>query len=153
MAISAILAPVPCVHISTGLNTCQVYGRVAFGSNAEKFFIDPTGKCTISQGSKFFITATRPEYGCAHLHKPGKAAFEAEFIRWIVADSDGKHPNENLRPVSTVDDTEFRGFWEVTALKELPKPIPFSSFSILGANKKKGFTSVMGPTKVVLDYE
>jgi hypothetical protein len=127
MLITAILAPVPCVHISTGLDTCQRYGRVAFGSDAERVFVGAGGKSKISQGTKFFIIATRPQYGCAHLHSPGNATFEAEFVQW-VAGIQGKHPNENLRPVSTGDDTDFRGFWEVTALKALAKHIPFSSF-------------------------
>jgi hypothetical protein len=143
MLITAILAPVPCVHISTGLDTCQRYGRVAFGSDAERVFVGAGGKSKISQGTKFFIIATRPQYGCAHLHSPGNATFEAEFVQW-VAGIQGKHPNENLRPVSTGDDCP---------LKALAKHIPFSSFSIPHGRNKKKFASVMGPVKVVLDNE
>lgn len=150
MTISAILAPVPCIHVSNGLDTCLAHGRVAFGSNATRFFLDSSGKCTIESGSKFFITATRPEHGCGYLNSPGKAAFEADFVQWTPANNRGKHPNQNLRPSSTRDDTAFLGFWEVSGLQALLKPIQFSSFLIEGTGASMKSMNVLGPVKVTV---
>ena len=146
----AILAPVPCVHLARGLDTCVAQGRVAFGSNAVEVFLDKHGTCAIPEGSRVFIATTRPQYGNGHLHSPGKAAFEATFVQWTPADNRGKHLDQILRPSSTLNDTDFIGFWEVSGLQALLKPIPFSSFADASTGAPLKMINLLGPRKVEL---
>jgi hypothetical protein len=128
------------------LETCAVFGNVAFGSDAVSFFTNSEGNQVFAMGTVVLITASRPERGHGELYKNGFANFRAEFAKWIPADAQGKHPDPRIRPMSTVGDGPFFGFWEVTGLQPLLNPISFTELS--SAGKKHLIAPPLGPLKV-----
>src|SRR6266436_1099275 len=144
----AILAPVPCLHIFDALKTCAKHGTVAFGSQADFFFQDEHKKCRFPTGTKVLITATRPELAHSNFYKFGTANFRAAFVQWTKANDAGENPSPQLRPLSTIRDTPFFGFWEVSGLEEVIHPIPFQK--LFAANSGQSVQTVpRGPIEVI----
>jgi hypothetical protein len=145
--VQAILAPVPCIHIFHGLETCATYGKVAFGSNAASFFEDEKGKSAFDAGTPVLIAASRPKFGHDELYKNGYATFRAVFAQWVAV-SHGKHSDPRVRPPSTAGDSPFRGFWEVTCLHLLSDPIPRKNLFADGTYHPIKKLPPRGPLKV-----
>ena len=121
------------MHLPDALEVCAREGRVAFGTNKEDWF-DLDGKP--EEGWPVLIYASRPELGDPHKYfKPACASFAGIYVRWTPANSQGRHPNPEIRPNSAMDDTAWFGFWEVADLRRLPTPVRFAN--LRRSNSKK----------------
>jgi len=137
-----ILAPVPCVHLASAIATCAQHGRVAFGSNAVDVFerdLEPLPWA----GCRVLIYGSRPELHGGEFksfHRPGFVTYSATFVAWVRANPDGRHPDPQLRPISTQDnDTAVIGFWEVADLVRLATPIALTALTGKRGRLKVGF--------------
>ena len=118
----AILAPVPLVHLQSGVVVCASQGFVAFGSNKWEQFR------TIDE-----IRKDRPVpclLYASHEGVPGKLAFAVTWFGWYIGHVDsvgGAHPEKmKYRPESTFryaggSAGHWAVYWHVTGLRELPK--------------------------------
>jgi hypothetical protein len=144
-----LLAPVPCRHLSGVLEVCRTAGRVAFASNRWEVF-EGAGTC-VEAGWAVAIYASRPELGDPdHLFIPARASLVGTFVSWVRADPRfGRHPNSNVRPVSTGTDIPVIGFWEVKDLRRLASDrcIPLSIFQT-ATNNRPISRPPLGPTIV-----
>lgn len=129
----AMLAPVPCMHLPSALELCAREGRVAFGTNKEDWF-DLDGKP--EEGWPVLIYASCQEFGDPKkFFRPACASFAATLVGWTQANNQGKHPNPEVRPPSTVDDTAWFGFWQVSDLHKPSAPIRFADLRRSGLKK------------------
>lgn len=140
----ALVAPVPLVHLTDGRITCEMQGKVAFGSRAWKTFKD----LDMLRGGMpvdVFIYAS---------HADGHHDFEVSWRgRYIgqVESVGGAHPDKmRFRPESTAshpsDNSGYWAvFWEVEDLHELPEKerVPLAQFT--GYDKKKAYGHAFPP--------
>lgn len=118
-----LLAPVPAVHIPSARQTLIAHGAVAFGSNAFEVLNPLHGKeVTV------WIAASAtdaPPSGVAGV-EIGRVVMRARLRAIVTANRRGRHPNEALRPASTLDDSEFHygQFWEVEGAQDLHPGLP-----------------------------
>lgn len=105
-----LLAPVPCCHLPSAIETCEAQGRVAFASQKWELF-ERDGPRTPATGWDVLIFASRPELGFPsdYRDRVSRVAFSGSFFRWVRAHR-GRHPEPRVRPVSTETDTEVAGF-------------------------------------------
>ena len=134
-----MLAPVPCIHLLSAVDVCQRERRVAFATNLEGWFEQQDDdSLRPEEGWPVLIYASRPEIGDKAANQkiftPSGVSFFATYAGWTQASAQGKHPNPEIRPTSTETDTETFGFWEVTNLCRLPRPIRFADLRV-GARK------------------
>lgn len=138
-----LLAPVPCKHLAAALRLNT--GRVAFGSNKVQLFSHLPEKTPV------LIYASLRTAGEEHLYVKATATFATTFLEWIPADSLGNHKFPEERPVSTRDDTAFKGFWVVNELRQLQEKnwVPFSALKKPGSPAPLTTNYPLGPMIVV----
>ncbi len=114
----ALLCPVPCGHMDDAIETCHAQRRVAFGSDREEMFYDATkDEQRIKEGTHvlIYVSQSGDHDGAAKKHGAGRVTYDATYLGWKRADSQGKHSEPLLRPALAHDtDTAVRGFWEVS---------------------------------------
>lgn len=129
----AILAPVPEIHLISGLETCEKEGKVAFGSDAWELFREVDEMRKGSEVEVFIYPS--------HLDsdKPllMSAAWHGIYVGQMLSRR-GRYPGDKrFRPESTQSDRpNWAIFWEMENLCELPatERIPIPSF--VSASKK-----------------
>ena len=127
-----LLAPVPAVHIPSARQTLIAQGVVAFGSNAFEVLNPLQGKeVTV------WIAASAtdaPPSGVPAV-EIGRVVMRARLRGIVAANRRGRHPNDALRPATTLNDSEFHYglFWEVEAAQDLHPGIP-----VVGLRTAKG---------------
>ena len=107
----ALLAPVPHMHLDSGLDVCRTKGSVIFGSDRWGLFEDRG----VAPGAPVYIYASL-------LHAKGQplVTWQAEYVRYIRHEE--MHGAETQRrPPTTEAETEgtFVGYWEVRNLRRL----------------------------------
>ncbi|GAB4290941.1 MAG: hypothetical protein Fur0025_26000 [Oscillatoriaceae cyanobacterium] len=143
----AILSPVPEVHLLSGLETCDLQGQVAFGSNAWELFrqVDEMRR---GQEVEVFIYPTM-----ADSQKPlqMKATWHALYVCHILSRR-GRYPGDKrFRPESAVHDKpDWAIFWEVCELTQLPEAEQISLGDFRGWDKKTDYALRSVPTVPVL---
>lgn len=125
----ALLAPVPIMHLSSGLRTVADVGRVAFGSRAWELFarLDEMLK---GQPCKVYIYASYEE-----IVSKSRVSWTATYLQTRESRG-GAHPDRlKYRPESTLKDPadnlgHWAVFWEVTDLRSLNRDemIPINRF-------------------------
>ena len=111
-----LLAPVPGVHLKSIAETPNFDGHAVFGSDLHDFFSHLEEE--LGEGLPVLIWASRAG-GKAHWYGPA-ASWRARYERWTVADGRGQFTGDpRLRPPSTITDTTFWLYWEVSDLAEL----------------------------------
>ena len=146
----ALLAPVPEVHLLSGMNTLASEGKLAFGSSAWGVFRELDER-TAGMDVDVYIYASESS-------KPGppKVLWRASYLGHVES-RNGAHPDGmTYRPQSTRENAQDnRGhwaiFWEIDGLQELQKDeaIPMNLFR--GLSSGKPFVSSFvphGPTLV-----
>lgn len=123
---TALLCPVPCVHMDDAIATTAARRRVAFGSQVEEMFYDVEAKKQLLQEGLrvlIYVSQTGDFNDAARRHDAGRISYEATYLCWSRADDQGKHCDPTVRPVGAHGfDTAFMGFWEVSGLKRLEQP-------------------------------
>jgi len=141
----ALLAPVPLVHLESGLAVCQAKGKVAFGSKEWKAF----HKLNI-------ISADRPVdvyiyASWAGIKEVWAATWHGIYIGYVESVG-GVHPDGlEFRPDSTQSDTDDSAvFWEIKDLRRLTeaKHIPLTDF--VGYDKKVTYKKNFKPERPLL---
>ena len=157
---SALLCPVPAIHLTDALDICQRQGRLAFGTNATELFLTLDKEGAIGH-LQVFIFPSFTGAGAASspalsrlLSKPGTARFAGRLVNIEPPHprgaERGRHRNPDLRPVSTIagssPDTGWDLFWELEGLVSCE--VPLSAFVKQGSKAKfaKGFV-LQGPTR------
>jgi hypothetical protein len=137
----ALLAPVPSMHLKSGVETCMQQGKVAFGSMKTDVF----QKLEVEFGFDIpvYIYASThhgPPYDYA---ASGKVSLRGLLCNVEPANAQGQHPNPVYRPPSTFEGTPeiWWCFWEVCDLSALPEKdrIPLTKFTALGRTKPLPF--------------
>ena len=140
-----LLAPVPCLHLPSAMETCAIQGRVAFATQKAELFEADTA-LTPASGWNVLIYASRPDLGVpqGYRNRVSRVSFSAVFVAWVRADRHGRHPNPSVRPVSTEDDTPVMGFWEIADLQPLDQLVPLTTFRT-AANGRRVNREPRGP--------
>ena len=135
----ALLAPVPEVHLLSGLDRCRETGFVAFGSNAGmvlselKGLVDPAHQADIL----FYASISK------HAGRPA-ARFRGRFVDFDGAvGGQAKKSWLEYRPISTANDDGWMGFYLVSDLRELELPVSLASLTKRGNHGK--FSSMFVP--------
>jgi hypothetical protein len=138
-----LLAPVPCKHLAAALQLNTE--RVAFGSNMVELFSHLPEKTPV------LIYASLRTAGEEHLYVPATATFAATFLEWVPPNLRGEHKFPEERPVSTRNDTAFRGFWVVNEFRRLQEKnwVPFSALKKPGSPAPLTIKYPLGPMIVV----
>lgn len=125
-----LLCPVPCGHMDDAIATCTMRGRVAFASDVENMFYRVSDeKQLVASGTRvlIYVSQTGNHDGTARRHGAGWVTYEATYRQWSRADDQGKHRQPAFRPaLAHEQDTPVMGFWEVSDLRRLSKPIALS---------------------------
>jgi hypothetical protein len=148
--VTALLAPVPDIHLADALAVCKREGKVAFGSNAVHFFSKHGAALA---GLKTFIYPSLTGSPTPQFYKSGHATLHGVFVGWTMADKRGKHQNAKFRPEPALtEDTAWTLFWEVSDLSVLPKPVLLADMHALQKGKagKKITYSPEGPLLVIV---
>lgn len=147
-----LLAPVPEVHLQSGLLTCEQYGKVAFGSKKFELFRE-------------LDTIRKDDYVDVYIYASHSNLLGRPKVRWCaryighVVSKLGRHPEGlKYRPASTLkSQSENRGhwdvFWEVADLRLMNKEetLPMSSF--IGYQAKKCYVSTFIPHSPLIAYQ
>lgn len=132
----AMLAPVPELHLRSGLETINAEGKVAFGSSAWETFRD-LDKLRNGHGVHVYIYASHSEkYGAP------KIRWKARYIGH-VSSIGGAHPDGmKYRPATTANNfadnaSHWAIFWEIEQLTQLSRAeaIPISAFNSFASDK------------------
>lgn len=129
----AILAPVPEIHLLSGLETCENEGKVAFGSDAWELFreVDDIRK---GKEVEVFIYPSH-----ADSDKPllMSAAWHGIYVGQVPSRR-GRYPGDKrFRPESSqTDRPDWAVFWEIQNLYELPASAQIPLASFVSASKK-----------------
>jgi hypothetical protein len=120
---SALLAPVPYMHLESGLEVCRLKGSVIFGSDRWGLF-DQRG---VEPGAPVYLY----ESLLGHAHRP-EVTWRAEYVRMYRHEDLG--PEERKRRPPTTDNEKeapFVVYWEVRELRRLePEEVfPISDLS------------------------
>lgn len=145
----ALLAPVPIMHLESGLETVQQYGRVAFGSMAWERF-DTLSAMLQGGPCQVFIYASHGQPApVPHV------TWVATYLRWVESRNGAHRDGLKYRPKSTFNDPSdnlghWAIFWEVTDLRKLEpaERIPMDRFRGLG--QKKNYLKTFRPEGPVL---
>ena len=141
----AILAPVPILHLMSGLDVINPEGEVAFGTQLYEFFYNLEKEREKRKGDQVevFIYASLTEE-----NRP-EVAWHGVYTRYLQARGKGRHPLGNLyRPESTRTDTrEDALFWHVRRLCKLSNTIPLTTLS---GYPKSSYSSRYLPKEPVL---
>ncbi len=129
----AIVAPVSEPQLISGVETCDLEGKVAFGSDAWELFRE-ADEIRKGEEVEVFIYPSHPDS-----EKPliMSVVWQGIYLGHLPSRR-GRYPGEKrFRPASApLDKSTWAVFWEVQNLRELPasEQIPITSFQNL--NKK-----------------
>ena len=120
----ALLAPVPYMHLESGVDVCAREGATIFGSDAWGLF-EERG---VEEGAPVYIYESLRQ-------TPGtpKITWQATFIRYIRHE-EMRRPEQRRRPSTTEGPQEGRwvGFWEVRDLRRLSPDEEFPISDLAG---------------------
>ncbi|MDR2310448.1 MAG: hypothetical protein LBE54_05590 [Brucellaceae bacterium] len=147
-----LLAPVPEVHLQSGLLTCRENGKVAFASNDFQLF----RKLDALSGDAEVDVYIYPS-GCDLPGLP-KVRWSGRYIGHVDSIF-GRHPGGlKYRPASTLQSQSDNSgywalFWEVADLRLMNKEeiLPMSSF--IGYEAKKPYVSTFIPHGPLIVYQ
>jgi hypothetical protein len=124
----ALIFSVPLVHLASALDG-DLSKPVAFGTDVMEMFTDADDTQLVDQGTPVLIYASQPHTDPknAGLFSAGALVVGGEFLRWRRANAQGRHPNPELRPVTTDTDGPVSGFIEVEGLRRLEPPVNIAS--------------------------
>jgi hypothetical protein len=133
----ALLAPVPLRHLRDGQSTCLATGKVAFGT--EKF---ENTFLPLEAQRKGMLVDTY--FYASHAEKLQLVvSWHGLYIGYVDAVPPGLHPaGMKYRPASTITDTRFGMFYEITDLRPLAEHEQLRLINLTGFRKKKAY----GPT-------
>lgn len=145
----ALLAPVPEIHLYSGVERIASSGRVAFGSMAWKLFRELQGLSEGQHVDAYLYASKSKKFG------PPKVRWKGRYVRYVEA-VNGSHPDGMIyRPQSTQENVSdntghWAVFWELDVLEELGKEeaIPMSLFR--GLHSKKSYVSSFRPEGPIL---
>lgn len=147
----AILAPVPEIHLASGLESIKIQieadlkPKLAFGSNAFQFFRE-VDQLRDGKSVDVFIYAShsQEEQSLART-----VTWRASYIGHVESRR-GRYPgNTKYRSESTkTDSPQWAVFWEVEDLEQLKTPIPIGTLQ--GLNSKKLYAPQFFPEGPVL---
>ena len=129
----ALLAPVPLVHLTDGIEVCERMGKVAFGSRAWEVFRN-LDELRADKEVQVLIYASM-----ANVDGPARASWNASYIGHVES-RNGAHPDGmTFRPASTEryqsDNLGFWAvFWEIANLTRLPEQQQIEVNAIQGQN-------------------
>ncbi len=146
----AILAPVPEVHLISGMETCDREGKVVFGSEAWELFRQVD---TLRRGEAVEVFI----YPChADSEKPMRleACWHGFYVGHVPSRR-GRYPGDKrFRPQSAeTDKPTWAVFWEIEDLEELPEIDYIPIASLRGFDKKSDYalrTAPHGP--LLIEY-
>lgn len=144
---SAILAPVPLIHLQGGVEVCEREGRVAFGSQAWSFFTHLDDHDGL--GDPVLIYASH-----ADDPRPG-ITWIASYLGYVHSKG-GAHPSrDRYRPPSCRREDRqgyWAGFYEVADLRQLASndEIPIGTLHDADGHRYKKPFIPEGPTAVTL---
>ncbi len=128
----AILAPVPVMHLTSGIKVCLDQGKVAFGCSGKDFF-DKVDNLREGAEVEVFIYASLTQQSIG-----AKVSWRALYVGYVDA-VEGRHPEgERFRPHTTSNDGDWNAFWEVRDLRPLASPVEISTFR--GYGNRNGAT-------------
>lgn len=129
----ALLAPVPLVHLTDGIEVCERMGKVAFGSRAWEVFRN-LDELRAGTDVPVLIYASM-----ADADGPARASWKASYIGHVESQN-GAHPDGmKFRPASTESNQSdnlgfWAVFWEVSKLTRLPDQEQIEVNTIQGQN-------------------
>lgn len=144
----AILAPVPSVHLESGLSVVVEQGFVAFGSMKWQLFRE-ADKLRMDRPVPVLIYPS-------HESKLAKLTFNVTWLGWYighVTSRGGAHPDGmKYRPESTTNNPSDNSghwaiFWHVKGLRELPREqqLPISSLESYKSGYWRKYYAPRGP--------
>jgi len=141
----ALLAPVPLVHLETGLTVFQAKGKVAFGSREWNAFYK-LNEISGGRPVDVYIYAS-----WAGVKEVWAATWHGIYIGYVESIG-GAHPNGmEFRPESTKTDTNDSAiFWEIKELRRLPEAEHRPLNNFIGYDKKVTYKKNFKPERPLL---
>ncbi len=138
---SALLAPVPHLHLESGYPVCQREGRVAYGSDSVEVMSMAAAAAREAKVRVLFYASHAPDAA------PPRVTWVGRFLR-LETPRQGRHPqHDRLRPSTTDDDGAWQIFYEIADLERL-SPAEQLPLAVLkkrgGAKLSKAFVP-LGP--------
>lgn len=142
----ALLAPVPEVHLLSGLETCKATGLVAFGSDAGMVLSDFAFQVGADSIADVLIYASESLTG-----GPPTATYRARWVKYEGSKGGFAPPSiAKHRPSTTTSDGAFLSFWVVSDLCRLDAHEAIETKKLRGRGNRTPFVANYVPKGPVI---